>query len=322
MFGLTGQTGFSCGHGFVQAPDLGLGGGLQQQIRIVFSLLDNLPQGFDKAIEILLGFRFCGLHHQRALDHKRKIDGGWMKTVVYQSLGNVEGAYLICLLIFVRKDTFMHTGPVIGQMKNIPEAFFQIIGVQYSQLTCCFQLIAHGKNVGISPNLNPEITVKCVNFANGFREIIRKFIPVVDMDYPGHRQKRFELFCDANRSAARASSTMGGRKCFVEVEVQYIHTEVRHVNHTHHGVHIGAVCIYQAASGMYDVRYLFDIFFKKTQCVRVNYRSYNRLCYFFDLVVFCDLLYRPFDLAVFCDLLCCPYDLAVFCDRLDFLIRE
>ena len=76
-----------------------------------------------------------------------------MEAVVHEALGDVQGRDFVLMMPGIGEHAFVHAGPVIGQIKNVLEAFLDVIGIQHGTLTGFLQFAAHGKDVGIGTGL-------------------------------------------------------------------------------------------------------------------------------------------------------------------------
>ena len=57
--------------------------------------------------------------------------------------------------------------------------------------------------------------------------------------------------------------------------MQNVHTCSSHIDNTHYSIHIGTVTVNQAAFGMNDLGYRFNVFFKKAQRIGIGQHQAN-----------------------------------------------
>src|SRR5262245_4519987 len=110
--------------------------------------------------------------------------------------------------------------------------------------------------------MHPELAIKCLDLADGFRSIvIEKVDSVLRSDY-GIGQERFEILLHRNRSRSRSATAMWRRESLVQVDMQDIDAKVTGSCDSHHRIQVCAIHVHKGSAAVQNVRDLGDFGFK------------------------------------------------------------
>src|ERR1700676_968977 len=168
---LPSQDRFARGANFVQAADACCVRSGFDELRIGCRLLSDGLHRVDKQVALFLGFRFCGLNHQRTGHNERKCGGVGMKAVIDQALGEVHRVHAVLFLTRVAEDDFVHGWQGIRQIVNAFEILADVSGVEDRVLGGLADSRTVGKDVSERADEYAKISCECFYAANGFRAV-------------------------------------------------------------------------------------------------------------------------------------------------------
>src|SRR5512136_1547572 len=113
---LPAQVRISGSSDIVQSLDRCVVGSRMQSFGVFLGISGYLFHSLYKGIKGLFALRLSRFDHQGLVDYQGEIDGGGMKTVVKQTLGDIYSMNPLCLLPLPRKHYFMHAGTVVRQV--------------------------------------------------------------------------------------------------------------------------------------------------------------------------------------------------------------
>src|ERR1044072_3297165 len=185
--------------------------------------------------------RFCRLNQHRARNDQWKIDRHRMKTVVDQSLGNVECVYAFAGLALVGENHFVHGCALERLFVFRDQTVGDVARVEYGRFRCFAQTIpAMRENVSQCAQHHSIVSEECFHATDGLRVIEIELVswiyaPVATApgsalarfcrrsvcdDYSRNWKKRLEFFGTATRPATRSAAAVGRGKSFVQIQMR------------------------------------------------------------------------------------------------------
>ncbi len=193
-----------------------------------------------------------------------------MKAVVHEALGHIQGGHLVVFLVLVGEDALVHAGAVKGQVEEVLEALFDVVGVEHRQLAGLLQEGPHAEDIAVCPDQDAEVAVEGMHLADALGVVFIPGVGLAALDYPRYGQEGAQGFGDTHGPGPRPAAPVGGGEGLVQVEVQHVHPDIAHIDDAHDGVHVGPVAVDQAALGVHHCGHLLDVVFEKTQGVGVG----------------------------------------------------
>ncbi len=118
----------------VHASDLAELWGVTHLVRLFSGFPGDFLHGGDKLIDILFAFGLSRFDHYCPMDNQREINCWWVKTIIDQPFGHVQGGDLVVFLQLIAKNTFVHTWLRIRKVEDILELFPDVVSVEHCQL--------------------------------------------------------------------------------------------------------------------------------------------------------------------------------------------
>ena len=229
------------------------------------NLFADGDHGVDEAVQLGQGFAFGRFHHQRA--GHRKAQGGCMKTVIHQALGDVLCRHAAGFLQRAQvQDAFVCDMAVFTGVERrvmVLEAGADVVGAQNSHFGRLFQAFgAHHAAVHPADRQHRRI-------AHGRR---RDGADAIDMNtgrgmagQVGHQVRHH-----ADRTHARPAAAVRNAEGLVQVEVAHVAAELARRRHADQRIHVCAVYIDTSAVGVHQLAEFLDLRFKYAVGARVG----------------------------------------------------
>nr|GEZ22423.1 hypothetical protein [Tanacetum cinerariifolium] len=216
----------------------------------------NLDHRVTEAIQFLFGFALGRLDHQRA--GNREGHGRRVEAEVDQAFGDVIYANATGFLQRAQvEDAFVRDQAVAAGVKHrvvLFQATGDVVGVENRQLRSALETFAaHHADVHPGDRQDARAAERgCTDCT------------LLALHTCVTRHERRQVGFHANRANARAATTVGDAKGFVQIEVGHVAAELTRSAQADHGIHVGAVDIHLAAVVVNDAADFADTFFEHT----------------------------------------------------------
>ena len=122
----------------------------------------------------------------------------------------------------------------------------------------------------VPANEKAEVAVESFDAADGLGQIVIP-APEIAVAFETRAGQEGREFLDAsNRTGTGTTTAMGGRKCFMQVEVHDVDAEIARVRNADERIHVGAVHVDEAASVVHDAADFANVFFEDADGVGVG----------------------------------------------------
>ncbi len=235
-------------------------------LRVCGGFVRNSLHGIDKEVAFFLGLGFRWLDHHGARNNQRERRRVRMKAIVDQAFRYVHSAHAVFLLLGIAEHHFVHRGQGIRQIENSLKLLSNVIRIQNG----VFRGLPHSRTIrkDVCQRANQHAEISCERFhpADGIRSYGLQRQPAAFFFHQnGHGPERLENLFHRYWSNARPAA-----KCFVQVEVHHVDSQVAWPRHASERVHVRAVHIQQCSFGVQNLGDLRDTLLEDSQRRRIG----------------------------------------------------
>ena len=239
--------------------------------RAIDHFLDFVTDGEQRVaetVELFERFAFRGFDHQRARD--REGDGWRMVAVIHQAFGHILHFDAVRFERTEIQDELMCATSAFGGIQHGIrrfEARFHVVRIQNGEFRGFTQSIgAHQADVGVADRENA-----CGAPRRGRDR--RDAVLTAHRNDRVTRQERCQVFCDADRTHARATAAVRNAEGLVQIQVADIGADIGGGGESHLRVHVRPIHVHLPAATMNNLTNLADFFLEHAVRRRVRHHQ-------------------------------------------------
>src|SRR5262245_20435309 len=112
-----------------------------------------------------------------------------MKPIIQETLGDVESADSVFVLVPIRKNAFVHARLAIGDLIALFQILANIVRVEERHPARFLKAFSSKRdNVSVGADQDTEITKEGTHPSDRFGTFLKQLEPVILLDDPGHGQ--------------------------------------------------------------------------------------------------------------------------------------